>query len=362
MTMPLQLIGGGAVTPVGLDRPQTCAGIRARMARFEQVLRTTPFGAEQAVARIPAHWQLRRTPVDWLVNLAARAVQEVLVRHALAAARTALVMLPPEPFRHVAFDDASLPADAIGTLAPRVEAKVGVAFARTLQSPDGGAAAVAAGLDIAHHLLDSRQADLVLLAAADCYVLEPEFTRLDRAGRLRTARTAQGLTPGEGAACLLLAAGGPGVPAAAAASGSREPAAVLLGWGHAHEARSATSDGYSRGSASLDAMRQAAGRAGATEPEFGWTVSNDNGERYAAWESTLARARYFRTRRGRLQTVLPAMSVGETGAASGPLALLACAHRFAHGGRGTRRAMVELASEAGGRTACVVAPLDGGAP
>lgn len=362
MTMHLQLIGGGAVTPVGLDRPQTCAGIRARMARFEQVLRTTPFGAEQAVARIPAHWQLRRTPVDWLVNLAARAVQEVITRHAIDTGRTALVMLPPEPFRHAAFDDADLPADALGTLVSRVEAKVGMTFLHTQQSPDGGAAAIATGLDLAHQLLHSRQADLVLLAAADCYVLEHEFTRLDGAGRLRTARTAQGLTPGEGAACLLLAPGGPAAPAAAAENTSREPGAVLLGWGHAHEARSATSDGHSRGTACVEAMRLAARRADTKEPEFGWTVSNDNGERYASWESTLARARYFRTRRAHLQTVLPAMSVGETGAASGPLALLACAHRFAHGGRGTHRAMVELASEAGGRAACVVAPLDGGAP
>jgi hypothetical protein len=36
---------------------------------------------------------------------------------------------------------------------------------------------------------------------------------------------------------------------------------------------------------------------------------------------------------------------------------LAGAHRFLHAGRGTRHAMVELASEAGGRAACVLAPL-----
>ena len=108
----------------------------------------------------------------------------------------------------------------------------------------------------------------------------------------------------------------------------------------------------------MAALREAARRARTEEPDFAWTLSNGNGERYAAWEATLAHARYYRTRRERLVCVQPAMSVGETGAAAAPLALLACAHRFVHLGRDTTRAMLELASEGGGRAACVVAPRE----
>lgn len=357
MTMAIQLVGGGAVTPVGLDRAQTCAGIRARMARFENVLRKEPFGASQPVARIPAHWSLRRTPIDWLVNLAARAVREVIDRHVLDPAATALLLIPPESFRSEAFDDEDLPASALGALASRVAAKLGLPFAVTAQTPDGGAAALVTGLDHALRLLNAREVTHVLLAAADCYVLDSEFRRLDGARRLRTPRTAQGLTPGEGAACALLAV--PGTPRRASPSlqAYTEPTALLLGWAGAQESHCATSNDYSQGRALVDAMRTAAQHAHTDEAALGWTLSNANGERYAAWEATLAHARWYRSRRERLVTVQPAMSVGEAGAASGPLALLAAAHRFTNLGRGTTRAMVELASEAGGRAACVVAPL-----
>jgi 3-oxoacyl-[acyl-carrier-protein] synthase I len=356
MTAPLYVRGGGAVTAVGLDRPQTCAGIRARMARFEMTLRTTPFGAEQAVARIPVHWQMRRTWQEWLAHMAGRVVREVMDAHALDPTHTALVVVPPELFRLTMFMEGTDPTQATAAWVQRIEVTLGVTFVTRRWAVQGGAAALSQGLDFAHQLLEEPSVHAVLLVAADSYVQESEFTRLDAAGRLRTPRKAQGLTPGEGAACLLLAATPSQTPVQRAGVGD-EPQARLLGWAYVHEARSALSEAHSQGAAWIEAMNLAAQRAGTTEPAFAWTVSNDNGERYAAWEASLARARYFRSRRPRLQTLLPAMSVGEIGAAGGPLAILAGAHRFLHAGRGTRHAMVELASEAGGRAACVLAPL-----
>ncbi|SAL02953.1 3-oxoacyl-(acyl carrier protein) synthase [Caballeronia arationis] len=101
-------------------------------------------------------------------------------------------------------------------------------------------------------------------------------------------------------------------------------------------------------------MRAAASAAGLAEAAIDWVVSNGNGERYASWEALLARARYYRTRRERLIVHYPALSVGEIGAASGPLALLMSAHGFARGYRAGSIAMIELASEGAGRAACVV--------
>lgn len=137
MSAPMYLLDGGAVTAVGLDRPQTCAGIRARLSPFDQLIRSAPFGESLTVARIPAAWQLRRTPLDWLVNLATRAIREVLERNALDPAATVLVMLPPETFRQAVFDEheadpnpnpnptlASAPIDPLsGRLLARVSAE-----------------------------------------------------------------------------------------------------------------------------------------------------------------------------------------------------------------------------------------------
>ena len=75
---PLYIAGAGAVTPAGLTAPQTCAAIRAGLSAFEEYVRPEPFRRVQIVARIPAHWRLRRTEGEWLVNMAARAIAEAL--------------------------------------------------------------------------------------------------------------------------------------------------------------------------------------------------------------------------------------------------------------------------------------------
>lgn len=376
MSAPMYLLDGGAVTAVGLDRPQTCAGIRARVSPFDQLIRSAPFGDSLTVARIPAAWQLRRTPLDWLVNLATRAIREVLERHALDPAATVLLMLPPETFRQPVFDDHEPdPGDPLfGRLLARVAAEAPgpsrAPFLRALTVPAGGPGALAAALDLAQSQLGEPGVRQVLLVAADGYVLEPEFDRLTRAHRLRTPRQAQGLIPGEGAACLWLSRSpAPSASASSAASPSdrwlhrpRLPVLRLSGWASATERQSALSDEQSQGRAIVQAMRDAASRAGTAEPDIDWVVSNDNGERYAAWEATLAQARYFRTRRERLHVELPSTSVGEIGAAAAPLALLTAAHRFLHAGAGTRHALVALASEAGERSACLLSPVEDPAP
>ena len=341
MSSGVHVIGGGAVTPVGLNGPQTCAGIRARAVRIEEVFRTAPFGKPQAVARVPAHWILRRTPVGWLVNLAARAVAEISARHGLDARRTALVAIPPEPFRQAGFDD---PA-AFASFGWAIAARTRLPFRDIRDVAQGGAASTIAGLRQAAALLASDGIDHVIVGGADSYVIDEEYVRLDAAGRLRTEGTAQGLTPGEGAAFVLLARERPGDTAMSL---------EILGTGDALEPQSATSSEYSQGRALVAALRAAASAAGLAEAAIDWVVSNGNGERYASWEALLARARYYRTRRERLIVHYPALSVGEIGAASGPLALLMSAHGFARGYRPGSVAMIELASEGEGRAACVV--------
>jgi 3-oxoacyl-[acyl-carrier-protein] synthase I len=205
---------------------------------------------------------------------------------------------------------------------------------------------MAAALGIAARCLDAGKATHVILGGVDTYVLEGEYVRLDTAGRLRTEGTAQGLTPGEAAAFVLLS----NQPVTDA-----KTSAAILGWGEGAEPHSATSESYSQGRGMVAALRAAVSRSGTEEAAIEWVISNGNGERYASWESLLARARFYRTHRERLLTTYPAMSVGETGSASGTLALLAAAHAFSRGYCPGRTAMIEVSSEGDGRTACVVA-------
>jgi len=340
MNAQLYVTGAGAVTPVGLNAPQTCAGIRARLSRFEEVLRSKPFGEPQVVARIPVHWSLRSSPTKWLVNLGARALKEVVERHRVSPAGTALIVIPPERFRFSAFAD----PEAIGQLADSISSKANLRFSSVWQV-EGGAASIAAALAVALRCLNERNVSQVIVGGVDTYVLEDEYTRLDAAGRLRREGTAQGLTPGEGATFLLLSRERPVDGATSAA---------ILGWGNATEQFFAGSESYSQGRGMVSALQGAVAGSGTKESVVDWAISNANGERYASWESILARARFYRTHRERLPTVYPAMSVGETGSASGALALLVAAHGFSRGYAPGRAAMIELSSEGHGRAACLM--------
>jgi 3-oxoacyl-[acyl-carrier-protein] synthase-1 len=341
MTPQLYVIGSGAVTPVGLNAMQTCAGIRARVSRYEEVVRNSPFGQPQAVARIPAHWKLRSTDVEWLVNMAVRAITEVVQRLAVTPDRTALIVIPPEAFRRPAFED----GDGIDALSDRISRKLPFEFHSVTQLI-GGAASTVLALDLAARMLQAKEVSRVVVGGVDSYVLENEYTRLEAAGRLRTEGKAQGLTPGEAAVFLLLSSQLPEQP---------EPSVAVVSWAHASERLCATSDGYSQGHGMLAALKATVDRAKVHEGAVDSVISNSNGERYSSWESVLAHARFYRMRREILVTTYPAMSVGETGSASGPLGLMIAAHGFTRRCRPGNTAMVELASEGEGRAACLVA-------
>lgn len=339
LTPPLWICGAGAVTPAGLDAPQTCAAIRAALSAFEEYIRSDPFGAVQIVARIPAHWRLRRTEGEWLVNMAARALGEALASGDVAAEETVVLLAPPESFRgHPGYADV-----APERFLTAVLAAAGVRVHPASRAVDGGPAATVGLLAHAQAAL-GQGAGQVLLGGVDSLVNATDLARLDKAGRLKGDDNAQGLVPGEGAVFVRLRA-------------VREPAAAAaaLGVGSAAEAETViASERYSQGIALRAALVEAVAAPAPPEPAIDFVVSNGNGERYSAWEAMIARPRFYRTRREHLPTAYPAMTVGEVGAAGGALALVVAADAFAQGYAPGRTAMIEAASEAGLRSAVVV--------
>lgn len=337
----LHVGGAGAVTPAGLTAPQTCAAIRAALSAFEEEIVSEPFGASQIVARVPAHWRLRRNPGEWLVNMAARALAEALATGTATAAETAVFLTPPESWRaHPAYED--LPPARF--LAAVLDA-AGGRFHPASRALDGGAAA---GIGLLPHIAAATArggAAQALVGGVDSLVNPVDLARLGRAGRLKGDDNAQGLVPGEGAVFVRLTP----VPEAA----SR---AEVLGVGSAQEQDPVASPRYSQGVAILAALREAVAGPGPTEPDVVFVVSNGNGERYAAWEALIARPRFYRTHRAVMPTAYPAMTVGETGAAGGALALMLAADSFASGYAPGPLAMLELASDGGLRAAAVIRP------
>ena len=274
--------------------------------------------------------------------MSVRAIGELVEHHAVAPDNTALIVIPPESFRHSAFDD----GHEIAGLSQRISRRLPLNFRSVNQLTVGGAAATVMALDLAARLLDEQDVSHVVIGGVDSYVLDDEYVRLEAAGRLRTEGKAQGLTPGEGAVFVLLSSA---LPEQADAS------AAIISWAHAAERLTATSDSYSQGHGMLSALKGTVSHAKIHEASIDGVISNSNGERYASWESVLAHARFYRTRRETLFTTYPAMSVGETGSASGPLALMIAAHGLTLGYCPGHTAMIELSSEGEGRAACLVA-------
>jgi 3-oxoacyl-[acyl-carrier-protein] synthase-1 len=78
MTNPLNVVGWGAVTPVGLNALQTCAAIRAKISGVQEVSYTPPGYDPVLGGVVPAHSRLKVSPHSWLVSMATRAIRECL--------------------------------------------------------------------------------------------------------------------------------------------------------------------------------------------------------------------------------------------------------------------------------------------
>lgn len=342
MKRPLYIAGAGAVTPAGLNAPQTVAAIRAGLSAFEEMILNEPLGATQIVARIPAHSRLRRTDGQWLVNMAARAVGEALRSGTRASETTAILLTPPESFRnHPAYGDIA-PPDFLTA----VMSATGQKFHAASRAADGGAAASIGLLERASEMMEQQGVEQVLLGGVDSLVNDTDFARLGQAGRLKGEDNAQGLVPAEAAAFVRLTR---------APEGKAHVHTAVHGVGMALEPDSVLSERYSQGRALLGALRDAVNGSGPSEPDIDFVISNGNGERYSGWEQLITRPRFYRTRREILPTAYPAMTIGDIGAAGGALALMLAADSFLKDYAPGPTAVCELASENGLRAAAVMA-------
>lgn len=342
LASPLYICGAGAVTAAGLNASQTIAAIRASLSAYDEYIVNEPFGAVQTVSRIPAHHLLRRTHGEWLVNMAARALEEALASGDVDAGSTCILLAPPEDFRdHPAFADISR-----RDFLDKVIGATGREFHPSSRAIDGGAAAALGLLSRISELFALGDVSQILLGGVDSLVNDKDIARLEAAGRLRSDANSDGMIPGEGAAFVRIANPAKGLPGI--------PLAQIHGVGMSNESDSVLSERFSQGHAMLAALREALEGARPTEPDIIFIVRNSNGERYDGWEQMIAQPRFYRTRREMLPTAYPAMTVGDVGSASGALALMVTADSLAKGYAPGPVAMVEVASEGGFRAAALV--------
>lgn len=342
----MYVTGCGAVTSVGLTAAQTAMAFHAGLSGIRECMPLMPLERGVLGGRVPSAQELRQDPHEWILHLAARALRECL-EGVPSDVRVALFVGVAEPWRkHPAWTQRD-PAALIGELERRLNRRF---HASSAVRADGGASALCLLRDARRQLAEGN-VEVCVVGGVDSLINLSDVRRLALAQRVAPHQTSQGVVPGEGAAFVRLEAhAGPDVRAFA----------TIRGVGDSKEPHPVKEDRASSGRGLEEAMRRALEDSGIEESKIGLRVATLNGERYAAMEHLLTTPRFYRTRREHLPAWYPASSVGDTGAASGALALVLASWGMAFGSAPAPVAMCEAASEAGTRAACLMTSCRGG--
>ena len=335
MLAGLDIIGVGMVTAVGLDAPSACAAMRAKLDGFVETRFIGPRDGWLigAPVPLPRNWVGERR----LAHMAAGAIGEAFEHHPSAREDAALILCLPEEDRpgRLVRDAATLSAtiSEILEMRPRHRTRL-VAHGR----PSGHVA-----LDLARRMLGAGEATHVMIAGVDSYLGTLAIAHLLAARRLLTPDNPNGFIPGEAAAAILCAPEGTGTLALGGLGLAREAATIYN-----------AEDQPLRGDGMTAAYRAALGETGIEMNGVGYRVSDLVGEQYWFKQAALASLRLLRDRHDFQDLWSPAESLGNIGAAVGPLmigmAWTAARKRYAAGDP----VLIEASSDSGACGAAIL--------
>ena len=299
---PLALLSSGMVTPVGLTAPATCAAVRAAIAGSVE----TAFldGGGEPLLGCPVPLEGDETGLDRAARLASMAVAEALAEAGLAAGPDVplLLGLPEE-------DRPGRPSWYGRPLFEAVERTLGVRFSDDSGVVARGRTSVAHAVRRAETLVYEGRARAVVIAAADNLLVGESLRSFERRRRLLTSLHSDGFIAGEAAAAVVVSA-----PAAGAIL-------RVLGTALGSEEAAVESDKPLRGDGLARAFREALRDANATFDDVDYRLMDGSGEQYRMKETALALARAVRKVKPEFDLWHPADSIGEVGAAIGPVLL-----------------------------------------
>ena len=329
--IPLAVDSVGAFTSVGTNARQTMCSLRTGLS----LPRETPFVGNdgEPIVTMPTPMHLHGViGPERLLTMALFALEECARGRETAAAP--LILCVPEPSELMLPWDRLLAALALHS-AGRIDERQSLAL-------PAGRAGIAAALARAQEIVGSGRAPACYIGAVDSLVDGERLERLRLEGRIREGATA-GFTPGEGAVFLRVS----GVADASTL-------AMISGIGIAQEEATRTSDETNIGKALARSMRDALGQSGLTMTDVGFFAHDVSGERFGFNELGFALARM---RPKKMVKWTPTLSVGEIGAAVGPLAVGYLAFLLQAGGAPGPVTMFVTASDGPTRGTIVVKQL-----
>ncbi len=335
MTPRLVVTGSGMCCPVGFTAPAARAAIRAGLDTFEESDFDDDRGAPVIVSRLPLGdvWGPRRLSI-----LFEAALTECLEQNPkVDATETALLLIVAERGR---------PGFSESWTTRTIEACRSVRekpFHAESRAFPLGRAGLSIALTEAHALLTSRRVRHVIVAGVDSYLNANTVNHLVREGRLLSRTTTDGFIPGEGAGTLVLELETPGLAGL-----------HILGAATAEVPDDQLDELPARGTALTRAVRAALAASRTKMDDLDFRITDLSGESARFREAALADTRLLDHRSRPFPILHLTDSVGETGAAIGPLSLAYLCHAMGHGHVPGTAALAHFSNDGGSRAAVIV--------
>ncbi|WFP75852.1 3-oxoacyl-ACP synthase [Mesorhizobium sp. WSM4906] len=339
MSTAIDIASIGMVTAVGLDAPSACAAMRARLDGFQETRFVGSGGGWLVGAPVPL-------PRNWIgekrmAHLAAGAICEAFASVPQARGKTALILCLAEqdrPGRPVQDNSVLLRLIAeIVEVEPHTRSRI-VAHGR----PSAHVA-----LEYARKLIGAGEVPYVMIAGVDSYLTLPAIAHYLNQRRLLTPDNPNGFVPGEAAAAVLC-------------TQSKRGGFRLFGLGLSREAASIynAEDLPLRGDGMTAAYSAAFGETGIEMNRLGYRIADLIGEQYWFKQSALASLRLLRGRHDFQDIWSPGESLGNVGAAVGPLMIGMAWTAAQKGYAAGNPVLVEASNDAGACGAAVLAVRD----
>ena len=335
-----------ARTPVGLNVEQTCASIRAGVARFsehayyESICPDPEWDEPEPLlcATVPdidpfLDYQ------DRLHALARPLLSRMIGKMGLKRAdlpRLAVLLALPE-------DDPPLQEwNLRREFLPTLLRQAGLATIGVMAANQEGHTGVFSLMRTAAKLLDSGQVDHCLVGGLDTYLLEDRLEYRDENWRLRSQRNVDGVIPGEAGVLLLVE-----TKARATARGATIRA-IVGAPETSQEPDAYAGDRSSSGRGLREALR---GALAGVEKKAPWVLCDLNGESYRHYEWAVLQTKLPDVLSTVNHTVRPVESIGDVGAATGGILLACVCEAFSRGYNPAPEALLWTASDEGKRVA-----------
>ena len=360
--------GVGAVTPVGLDAPASCAALRAGIARMLELESGTVdsqlLEKQPAIGgRVPLEWfEGGPTEPEWpgheRFELPEPPPPEAYVEEGVERLARLAGPAASEAWRNAKLEGQK--GDGIGLylglgededagpVVDNIIRAIGSRLSPVVVRSEGRAAGLVA-LDSAIGDLSAGRIRGALVGGVDSLIRAPVLERLESAGRLQSGTNPHGVIPGEAAAFLF-------VESKQQAQSRGASAAVRIVGSSTAEEPTVDTDEPNQ-AAGLTKVLQATCKDRPEMQVMPLVVCDLNGDRYRGMEWGLATARTFRRFHEAREIWHPADCIGDCGAASGTLNAVWACGAFERGYAMRDHAVVWGASDGKARAALLLAPL-----